>query len=56
MTDWEQGYRQGRLDAAAEIRALADAWPWHLYDSLPKAALAKAARIAEGNPNAIPAP
>lgn len=56
MSDWEDGYRQGRLDAAADIRALAQSWPWHMYDYLPKIALAKAALMAEGTPDAVPAP
>lgn len=53
--DWEAGYEQGRRDAAAAVKALAADWPPHHTDYIVRTALARAAILAEGKLNAVPA-
>lgn len=54
--DWEAGYEAGRRDAAKAVKALADDWPPHHTDYVVRTALARAAMLAEGKLNAVPAP
>lgn len=53
--DWEAGYEQGRRDAAKAVKTLADDWPPHHTDYIVRTALARAAILAEGKLNAVPA-
>ena len=49
------GYRTGRIEAAEAVKSLAADWPPHHTDYVVRTALARAAILAEGKLNAIPA-
>lgn len=53
---FDNGYRKGRLEAALAVKSLAGDWPPHHTDYVVRTALARAAILAEGKLNAVPAP
>ena len=52
---FDNGYRKGRLEASEAVKALAGDWPPHHTDYIVRTALARAAILAEGKLNAVPA-
>lgn len=53
---FDNGYRKGRTEAAEAVKSLAGDWPPHHTDYVVRTALARAAILAEGKLNAVPAP
>lgn len=52
---FDNGYREGRVEAAKAVKALAEDWPPHHTDYVVRTALARAAMLAEGKLNAVSA-